>query len=331
MSSPAPARQFDDPQLDSALRPKLLSEFAGQTKVTDNLKVAIEAAKSRGEAMDHVMLYGSAGLGKSTICAILGHELGVPTMTCTGPNMRKGMGLGNLLRSLKPSQILFIDEIHAMDRTIEEMLYPAMEDFRLDYTLGGGNRLHSRSIQLEHFTVVGATTKPGKLTAALRDKFKILLQLELYGVGDLKLIVARSGRLLGMHLEDSAVEDIANCSRGVPRIANNLIRRVRDYAQVHHGGFTTITHDIARAALELYGIDSHGLNHMDRAIITALVERFDGKAVGLDTLAAAVDADKATIDQQHEPHLLRLGFVDRTPRGRMATEKAFSYLEGRNL
>jgi holliday junction DNA helicase RuvB len=314
----APTAQVDEDELDRSLRPQSLADFVGQERVKEQLAIALEAAKARGEALDHVLLVGPPGLGKTTLAQIVRQELGVGLRTVAGPALERKADMAAILTSLEPRDVLFIDEIHRVNRAIEEILYPALEDFRMDIVVGQGPAARTLSLDLPNFTLVGATTRTGLLTTPLRDRFGMTFRLDLYDAAELGLIVRRSARILGVPIEDQAAEEIAGRSRGTPRIANRILRRVRDVAQVRHEG--SVTTEIAREALALLEVDEHGLERTDRELLRAVVERFDGGPVGLSTLAVALGEEQDTIEDVYEPYLLRLGFLQRTPRGRIVTK-----------
>jgi Holliday junction DNA helicase RuvB len=320
----APTAQVDEDELDRSLRPQSLADFVGQERVKEQLAIALEAAKARGEALDHVLLVGPPGLGKTTLAQIVRQELGVGLRTVAGPALERKADMAAILTSLEPRDVLFIDEIHRVNRAIEEILYPALEDFRMDIVVGQGPAARTLSLDLPNFTLVGATTRTGLLTTPLRDRFGMTFRLDLYDAAELGLIVRRSARILGVPIEDQAAEEIAGRSRGTPRIANRILRRVRDVAQVRHEG--SVTTEIAREALALLEVDEHGLERTDRELLRAIVERFDGGPVGLSTLAVALGEEQDTIEDVYEPYLLRLGFLQRTPRGRIVTKAGRAHL-----
>jgi Holliday junction DNA helicase RuvB len=320
----APTAQVDEDELDRSLRPQSLADFVGQERVKEQLAIALEAAKARGEALDHVLLVGPPGLGKTTLAQIVRQELGVGLRTVAGPALERKADMAAILTSLEPRDVLFIDEIHRVNRAIEEILYPALEDFRMDIVVGQGPAARTLSLDLPNFTLVGATTRTGLLTTPLRDRFGMTFRLDLYDAAELGLIVRRSARILGVPIEDQAAEEIAGRSRGTPRIANRILRRVRDVAQVRHEG--SVTTEIAREALKLLEVDEHGLERTDRELLRAVVERFDGGPVGLSTLAVAVGEEPDTIEDVYEPYLLQCGLLQRTPRGRTATRRAYAHL-----
>jgi holliday junction DNA helicase RuvB len=321
VASPAP--QDDERQFEAALRPERLSDFAGQPQVIENLSIAIEAARHRGEAMDHVLLCGPPGLGKTTLAVIIAHELGVELDQTAGPVLQKKVDLTGILTSVKSRQVFFIDEVHRLMPDIEELLYGALEDFRLDILIGSGPGARTHSMALPRFTAVGATTRQGLLSAPLRSRFGLILRLEPYDEKTLAGIVRRSARLLSVDITPQGAQEIARRSRGTPRIANRLLRRVRDYAQVRAEGH--IDGDVAKAALDLLQVDPYGLDEVDRKIMLTVLEKYAGGPVGLSTIAASIDEQGDTIEEVYEPYLMQLGFLDRTSRGRVATQKAFEY------
>lgn len=313
----------EDNEIEYSLRPKTLSEYIGQEKVKDNMKIFIGAAKGRGEPLDHVLLYGPPGLGKTTLAGIIANEMGVNIRITSGPAIEKAGDLAALLTSLSPNDILFIDEIHRLSRSVEEILYPAMEDFSLDIILGKGPGAHSVRLDLPKFTLIGATTRTGLLTAPLRDRFGVISRLELYTPEELDMIVSRSANILGTKIDPEGSMEVARRSRGTPRIANRLLKRVRDFAQVKGDG--VVTRELADLALSRMEIDPIGLDMIDRKMMLFIIQNFGGGPVGLDTLAASIGEDPNTIEDVYEPYLLQLGFLNRTPRGRMATVKAYEH------
>ncbi len=313
----------EDAQYETGLRPKTLNDYIGQDRIRDNLQVAIQAARQRAEALDHVLLYGPPGLGKTTLAHVVANEMGVPIRATAGPVLERPGDLAAILTNLAQHEVLFIDEIHRMPATIEEILYPALEDFELDIMIGQGPSARSVKVPLQKFTLIGATTRAGLLTAPLRSRFGIVHRLDFYSDGDLEEIVTRSARILDVPIDAQATGEIAHRSRGTPRIANRLLRRVRDYAQVRATG--TIDNDVAQAALKLLEVDQHGFDEIDRKLLLTIIEKFGGGPVGLNTIAAAISEEKDAIEDIYEPFLIQIGFVDRTPRGRVATARAYQY------
>lgn len=307
-----------------SLRPKTLADYVGQSDMRRNLSVYIQAARSRSEALDHVLLYGPPGLGKTTMANIIANELGVNFRITSGPAIERPADLAAILSNLETHDVLFIDEIHRLNRSVEEILYPAMEDFSLDIIMGKGPGARSYRINLPPFTLIGATTRAGALAAPLRDRFGIIFRMQFYEPEELKQIVSRASRILGIPIEDGGAEEIARRSRGTPRIANRLLKRVRDFAQVMGSG--VITHDIAANALAALHVDRLGLDRTDREVLETIIEKFGGGPVGIDTIAAAVSEERATIEDVYEPYLMQIGFLTRTPRGRMATRAAYEHL-----
>lgn len=321
----SPAPQEDERQFEAALRPTRLDDFAGQPHVKENLKIAIEAANKRGEAMDHVLLCGPPGLGKTTLAGIIAHELGTPMDQTSGPILQKKLDLTGVLTNVQARQVFFIDEIHRLVPDIEELLYSALEDFRLDILIGTGPGARTHTITLPHFTVVGATTRQGLLSAPLLGRFGLVLSLEPYDEKTLTRIAERSAALLEVAITLEGAEEIARRSRGTPRIANRLLRRVRDFAQVRAHGH--IDMDVAHAALNLLKVDRYGLDDIDQKIMRTILEKYGGGPVGLNTIAAAINEQPDTIEEVYEPYLIQLGFLDRSPRGRIATDRAFDYFK----
>lgn len=312
-----------DEQIDRAMRPKLLDEYTGQDDTRAQLKVFIEAAQKRGEALDHMLIYGPPGLGKTTLAMIVANEMGVNIKSTSGPVLEKAGDLAALLTNLEEGDVLFIDEIHRLSPVVEEILYPAMEDYQLDIMIGEGPAARSIKLELPPFTLIGATTRAGALTSPLRARFGIPLRLEFYNVADLSSIVTRSAKVLGLPIEDDGALEVARRARGTPRIANRLLRRVRDYAEVKHDG--EITKYVAESALDMLDVDVEGFDYMDRKLLLAIIDKFMGGPVGLDNLAAAIGEERETIEDVLEPFLIQQGFIQRTPRGRIATPRAYQH------
>ena len=319
----AGGRVEEDAQYEAGLRPRSLKEYIGQDRVRDNLEVSIKAARGRVEALDHVLLYGPPGLGKTTLAYVIGNEMGVPVRATAGPVIEKPGDLAAMLTNLQQHEVLFIDEIHRLPPAIEEILYPAMEDYELDIVIGQGPSARSVKVPVQRFTLIGATTRAGLLTSPLRSRFGIVHRLDFYEVADVEEIVRRSAGILGVVIDDDARKDVARRSRGTPRIANRLLRRVRDYAQVRADG--RITADVARAAMELLEVDDLGFDEIDRKLLRTIIEKFSGGPVGVNSLAAAVSEEKDAIEDIYEPFLIQAGFLDRTARGRIATARAYEY------
>ncbi len=313
----------EDVKIENSLRPTLLADYIGQEKAKNNLKVFIEAAKNRGESLDHVLLYGPPGLGKTTMASIIANEMGSHLKITSGPAIEKPGELAAILNNLNEHDVLFIDEIHRLNRQVEEVLYPAMEDFAIDIMIGKGQAARSIRLDLPHFTLVGATTRAGMLTAPLRDRFGVVNRLEFYTKEELSQIVIRSADVLDITIDKRGAIEIAKRSRGTPRLANRLLKRVRDFAQVSFDGH--ISEEVAKQALDRLEVDSFGLDQIDRNIILTMIEKFAGKPVGLDTLAAAIGEDAGTIEDVYEPYLIQNGLLSRTPRGRVATETAYKH------
>lgn len=314
----------EDVKIESHLRPQLLDDYIGQEKAKEILKVYITAARERGEALDHVLFYGPPGLGKTTLAGIIANEMHVNIKITSGPAIEKPGEMAAILNNLQEGDVLFVDEIHRLNRQVEEVLYPAMEDYAIDIMIGKGASARSIRLDLPKFTLVGATTRVGMLTAPLRDRFGVIHRLEFYTVEELKRIIARSAKVLDVGIDDAGATALARRSRGTPRLANRLLKRVRDFAQVKYDGY--ITEDVANYALDLLDVDKCGLDQTDRTLLMTIIERFDGGPVGLDTLAASLSEDSGTIEDVYEPYLLKNGFIQRTPRGRIVTNLAYAHL-----
>ena len=316
--------QEEDIKIETNLRPQKLDDYIGQVKIKENLKIFIEAAKARGEALDHVLFYGPPGLGKTTLAGIIANEMGTHVKITSGPAIAKPGEMAAILNGLQEGDILFVDEIHRLNRQVEEVLYPAMEDYAIDIMIGKGANARSIRLDLPKFTLVGATTRAGMLTAPLRDRFGVVQRLEFYTEKELQTIILRSAEVLDVEIEPNGALEMAKRSRGTPRLANRLLKRVRDFAQVKYDG--VITEEVANYALDLLDVDKFGLDHNDRNILLTIIEKFQGGPVGLDTLAASVGEDAGTIEDVYEPYLLKNGFIQRTPKGRIATERTYHHL-----
>jgi Holliday junction DNA helicase RuvB len=323
------AQAFDeDARIEASVRPNRLDEYIGQKRVKENIQIAIEAARSRGEALDHVLLYGPPGLGKTTLAQIIANEMQVPIKTSAGPLLERKGDLTAILTSLETKEVFFLDEIHRLQPAVEEVLYPAMEDFRVDLIIGQGPGARIHPFQLGHFTLIGATTRAGLITAPLRSRFGIVHRLDFYEPADLLIIIRRSAKILNIEMDEAGAEEIARRCRGTPRIANRLLRRARDFAEVRAAG--RITQAVAQEALAMLGVDEQGLDEVDRNLMLALLDKYGGGPVGVGTLAAALSEEEDAIEEIYEPYLMQIGMIDRTPRGRMATPRAYEYF-GRNL
>ena len=314
----------EDKKIEKTLRPQCLDDYIGQEKAKSTLKIYIEAAKQRHDSLDHVLFYGPPGLGKTTLAGIIANEMGVNMKVTSGPAIEKPGEMAAILNNLQEGDLLFVDEIHRLNRQVEEVLYPAMEDFAIDIMIGKGSTARSVRLDLPHFTLVGATTRAGLLTAPLRDRFGMIHHMEFYTEDELKLIIKQSAKVLNVKIEDAGATELARRSRGTPRLANRILKRVRDFAQVKYNG--VITETVAHTALDLMDVDTLGLDRVDRNILVTIIEKFGGGPVGLDTLAASIGEDAGTIEDVYEPYLLLKGLIDRTPRGRVATQIAYTHL-----
>ena len=314
----------EDKKIEKTLRPQCLDDYIGQEKAKSTLKIYIEAAKQRHDSLDHVLFYGPPGLGKTTLAGIIANEMGVNMKVTSGPAIEKPGEMAAILNNLQEGDLLFVDEIHRLNRQVEEVLYPAMEDFAIDIMIGKGSTARSVRLDLTHFTLVGATTRAGLLTAPLRDRFGMIHHMEFYTEDELKLIIKQSAKVLNVKIEDAGATELARRSRGTPRLANRILKRVRDFAQVKYNG--VITETVAHTALDLMDVDTLGLDRVDRNILVTIIEKFGGGPVGLDTLAASIGEDAGTIEDVYEPYLLMKGLIDRTPRGRVATQIAYTHL-----
>ncbi len=313
----------EDIKIEGSLRPQYLDEYIGQEKAKENLKVYIDAAKKRGEPLDHVLFYGPPGLGKTTLAGIIAHEMNVNIKTTSGPAIERPGEIAALLNNLQEGDLLFIDEIHRLNRQVEEVLYPAMEDYAIDIMIGKGASAHAIRLDLPKFTLIGATTRAGLLTAPLRDRFGVIHRLEFYSTEELCTIIQHSAKMLNVHIEEKGAIELARRSRGTPRLANRFLKRVRDFAQVRFDG--SITYEVAALALDMMEVDKMGLDHLDRNILLTMIEKFAGGPVGLDTLAAAISEDAGTIEDVYEPYLIKNGLICRTPRGRVVTSLAYKH------
>lgn len=313
----------EDIKIEGSLRPQYLKDYIGQQKAKETLKIYIDAAKKRGDALDHVLFYGPPGLGKTTLAGIIANEMGVHMKTTSGPAIEKPGEMAAILNNLQEGDLLFVDEIHRLNRQVEEVLYPAMEDYAIDIMIGKGASARSIRLDLPKFTLVGATTRAGLLTAPLRDRFGVIHRLEFYTIAELTTIIMHSAKILDVKIDSKGAEELARRSRGTPRLANRLLKRVRDFAQIRYEG--EITYEVAVDALNIMDVDRMGLDHVDRNLLTTMIEKFDGGPVGLDTIAAAIGEDSGTIEDVYEPYLIQNGFINRTPRGRVATRIAYKH------
>lgn len=316
--------QEEDYKIEGSLRPRFLNEYIGQEKAKESLRVYIDAAKSRNESLDHVLFYGPPGLGKTTLAGIIANEMGVNVKVTSGPAIEKPGEMAAILNGLQEGDVLFVDEIHRLNKQVEEVLYPAMEDFVIDIMIGKGASARSIRLDLPHFTLVGATTRAGLLSAPLRDRFGVIHRLEFYTVEELTTIIMHSSKILKVEIEPNGARELARRSRGTPRLANRILKRVRDFAQVKYDG--VITEEVAKVALDIMDVDKMGLDHIDRNILYTMIEKFHGGPVGLDTLSASIGEDSGTVEDVYEPYLLKNGFIMRTPRGRVVTEAAYRHL-----